>query len=92
MLFQATLPENGRFSSIRSVVRCAVGAKSPISICALIPKQFTSCRLDLEFEEHDDVVFSVTGLKGVHLAGYYKSPSGTSTTEITAIDDMKAYP
>ncbi|KAG6394850.1 hypothetical protein SASPL_145440 [Salvia splendens] len=35
------------------------------------PNQTESCHLDLEFEEADDVVFSVIGPRSVYLIGYY---------------------
>ncbi|KAG6385564.1 hypothetical protein SASPL_154400 [Salvia splendens] len=36
-----------------------------------LPNQTESCHLDLEFEEADDVVFSVIGPQSVYLTGYY---------------------
>ena len=50
-----------------------MGNKSPVFLCALLPDKTESCHLDLEFEEADDVVFSVIGPRGVYLTGYYVS-------------------
>ncbi|XP_057805616.1 peptidyl-prolyl cis-trans isomerase FKBP43-like [Salvia miltiorrhiza] len=55
----------------KSIVQCNVGKKSPVLLCALLPNQTESCHLDLEFEEADDVVFSVIGPRSVYLTGYY---------------------
>ncbi|KAF8380429.1 hypothetical protein HHK36_027915 [Tetracentron sinense] len=66
---QATLG-NGS-STQRNVVQCKVGDKSPIFLCILLPNKNESCPLDLEFEEDNEVVFSVIGPYSVHLVGYY---------------------
>ncbi|KAF8413049.1 hypothetical protein HHK36_001024 [Tetracentron sinense] len=66
---QATL-ENGS-STKRSLVQCNVGNKSPILLCSLLPDKIESCPLDLEFEEDDEVIFSVIGPRSVHLTGFY---------------------
>lgn len=55
----------------KSLVQCNIGNKSPVFICALLPEKTESCHLDLEFEEADDVVFSVIGPRSVYLTGYY---------------------
>nr|XP_027107834.1 peptidyl-prolyl cis-trans isomerase FKBP43-like isoform X2 [Coffea arabica] len=80
---QATL---GIGSAItKSLVQCNVGNKSPVFLCALLPDKTESCHLDLEFEEADDVVFSVIGPRSVYLTGYYVSndqhPALNSDTE-----------
>lgn len=59
----------------KSLVQCNVGNKSPVLLCALLPNKTESCHLDLEFEEADDVVFSVIGPRGVYLTGYYVNHS-----------------
>ncbi|XP_077231937.1 peptidyl-prolyl cis-trans isomerase FKBP53-like [Tasmannia lanceolata] len=56
------------------VVQCNIGNKSPVLICALLPDKSEWCPLNLEFEEEDDVIFSVLGPKSVHLSGYYLRP------------------
>ncbi|KAI3726606.1 hypothetical protein L1987_66404 [Smallanthus sonchifolius] len=71
---QATLGDATRNSPARSVVRCSVGDKPAIAICSLSVKELTCCQLELEFEESHDVVFSVTGPRGVYLAGYLLAP------------------
>ncbi|KAK0587834.1 hypothetical protein LWI29_029615 [Acer saccharum] len=55
----------------KSVVQCNVGNKSPVFLCSLFPEKFETCQLNLEFEEADDVVFSVIGPLNVHLTGYF---------------------
>ncbi|XP_077235534.1 peptidyl-prolyl cis-trans isomerase FKBP53-like [Tasmannia lanceolata] len=69
---QATLGSgSGSEKAKRVVVQCNVGNKSPVLICALLPEKSEWCPLNLEFEESEDVVFSVLGPKSVHLSGYY---------------------
>ncbi|XP_031384066.1 peptidyl-prolyl cis-trans isomerase FKBP43 isoform X1 [Punica granatum] len=55
----------------KSVVQCNVGNKSPVFLCSLFPEKSESCQLNLEFEEADEVVFSVIGSRSVHITGYY---------------------
>ena len=55
----------------KSLVQCNVGNKSPVFLCALLPDKTESCHLDLEFEEADQVLFSVIGPRSVYLTGYY---------------------
>ncbi|XP_011093212.1 peptidyl-prolyl cis-trans isomerase FKBP43 isoform X2 [Sesamum indicum] len=62
----------------KSIVQCNVGKRSPVLLCALLPNQTESCHLDLEFEEADDVVFSVIGPRSVYLTGYYVRQSQQS--------------
>ncbi|XP_058075480.1 peptidyl-prolyl cis-trans isomerase FKBP53-like [Magnolia sinica] len=59
----------------KSVVQCNVGNKTPVLLCSLLPEKIESCPLNLEFEEADEVVFSVLGPKSVHLTGYYLGSS-----------------
>jgi len=63
-------------STNKCTVQCNVGNKSPILLCNLIPNVFENCHLELEFEELQDVVFSVLGQRSVHLSGYYVGGSG----------------
>ncbi|KAL8495490.1 hypothetical protein ACS0TY_019580 [Phlomoides rotata] len=58
-------------ASKKTVVQCNVGDRWPVLLFSLLPNKRESCRLDLEFEEADDVVFSVIGPQSVHLTGYY---------------------
>lgn len=55
----------------KSVLQCNVGNKSPVFLCTLFPEKNESCQLNLEFEEADEVVFSVIGSRSVHITGYY---------------------
>ncbi|KAG1334270.1 peptidyl-prolyl cis-trans isomerase FKBP53 [Cocos nucifera] len=71
LLRQATLG-NGKGEK-KSVLQCNVGNKSPILLCSLIPNVSETCHLELEFEEDEEVVFSVLGQMSVHLSGYYLS-------------------
>lgn len=61
---------NGK-ATTKSVVQCNLGKKSPVLLCSLIPDKSEACHLELEFEEEDEVVFSVVGPRSVHLSGYY---------------------
>lgn len=64
----------------KSFVQCNVGNRSPVLLCALLPNSTESCHLDLEFEEADDVVFSVIGPRSVYLTGYFVQRSLQSNT------------
>ncbi|GFP82265.1 peptidyl-prolyl cis-trans isomerase fkbp43 [Phtheirospermum japonicum] len=75
---QATLGIGESTSKI--IVQCNVGKRSPVLLCALLPNKTESCHLDLEFEEPDDVVFSVIGPRSVYLTGYYVQKIRQSNT------------
>ncbi|THU57833.1 hypothetical protein C4D60_Mb03t07730 [Musa balbisiana] len=64
---------NGKATS-KSVVQCNVGKKSPILLCSLVPDKAETCHLELEFEEDNEVVFSVLGQRSVYLCGFYLGP------------------
>ncbi|XP_010276477.1 PREDICTED: peptidyl-prolyl cis-trans isomerase FKBP53 [Nelumbo nucifera] len=66
---QATLGTGS--STDKSLLQCNVGDKSPVLLCSLLPDKTESCPLSLEFEEDDDVVFSVVGPRSIHLTGFY---------------------
>ena len=91
---QATLGEGSWYSKSRSIVRCSVGSKPPVYICALSIKDVYLHQLDLEFEESEDVVFFVSGVRGVYLSGYYlNSNANTTITNPTGSGDPhKPYP
>ncbi|KAL6007971.1 hypothetical protein ACLOJK_033476 [Asimina triloba] len=72
----------------RCIVSCSVGEGNPVFICSLLPDKTESCPLQLEFEEEDEVVFSVDGPRSVHLTGYYLGPSGGFDQED---DDADSY-
>ena len=48
-----------------------MGKKSPVLLCSLLPGVLESCHLELEFDEVEEVIFSVIGARSVHLTGYY---------------------
>ncbi|PON31586.1 hypothetical protein TorRG33x02_357450, partial [Trema orientale] len=58
-------------ATTKSVLQCNVGNKSPVFLCSLYPEKTESLQLNLEFEEVDEVVFSVIGPRSIHLSGYY---------------------
>ncbi|XP_022890284.1 peptidyl-prolyl cis-trans isomerase FKBP53-like isoform X2 [Olea europaea var. sylvestris] len=66
---QATLGSGS--STKKSKVQCNVGYKSPIYLCSLLPERLETCALNLEFEEEDEVTFSVIGPHSVHLSGFF---------------------
>ncbi|KAM7523470.1 hypothetical protein LguiA_013372 [Lonicera macranthoides] len=88
----ATLADRSGLWTSRSVVQCSVGSKPPVFICSLSIREVASCQLDLEFEEKDDVVFSVKGPRGVHLAGYFLNSSGTTSTTTPLTTDAHIIP
>ncbi|WZY89198.1 hypothetical protein YC2023_045933 [Brassica napus] len=61
----------------RSILQCNVGNKSPLFLCVLSPEKVDSCQLNLEFQEAEDVIFSVIGPRSVHLTGYFLGRSST---------------
>lgn len=71
MIVQATLGIGSVTQTI--LVQCNIGQRMPVFLCALLPNKVESCYLGLEFEEPDDVVFSVVGPRSVYLTGYYVS-------------------
>lgn len=68
-IMQATLGDGK--STSKSTVQCNVGNKSPVLLCSMIPNVSETCHLELEFEEDEEVIFSVLGQRSVHLTGYY---------------------
>ncbi|EPS73884.1 hypothetical protein M569_00879, partial [Genlisea aurea] len=66
---QATLGAGS--STKKSVVECRVGKRKPIFLCSLLPERLETCALNLEFEEEDEVIFSVVGTLSVHLSGFF---------------------
>ncbi|KAK7831614.1 peptidyl-prolyl cis-trans isomerase fkbp43 [Quercus suber] len=59
----------------RSILQCNIGNKNPVFLCTLYPVNSESLQVNLEFEEADDVVFSVLGPRSIFLSGYYVSTS-----------------
>ena len=71
----------------KTMVKCSVGRKSPIMVCCLIPEVTESCQLDLEFEEAEQVTFSVIGRRNVYLSGYFLHNASRNL-----VGDNKNYP
>ncbi|XP_043718225.1 peptidyl-prolyl cis-trans isomerase FKBP43-like isoform X2 [Telopea speciosissima] len=68
---QATLSYGGSTSTQRSVVQCNVGKSMPVLLCSLLPDKIETCPLDLEFQEDEEVIFSVLGPRTIYLTGYH---------------------
>ncbi|XP_076919086.1 peptidyl-prolyl cis-trans isomerase FKBP53-like [Bidens hawaiensis] len=68
-LSQATLGNSK--SKEKAVVVCNVGDKKPIYLCSLLPRKVETCSLNIEFEEYDEVTFSVEGPHTIHLSGFF---------------------
>jgi FK506-binding nuclear protein len=66
--------KGGKPVVVKTTVQCNVGKKSPVLICSLFADKCETCHLELEFEEQEEVVFSVLGSSSVHLSGYYVGP------------------
>ncbi|XP_066387197.1 peptidyl-prolyl cis-trans isomerase FKBP53-like isoform X2 [Miscanthus floridulus] len=84
---QATL---GNLESVGwSTIECSVGSMMPVRLCAL---NSTSgmYRLDLEYDEEQNVVFSVIGDSSVHLAGYYKIPDAAANVQALVTQSQEA--
>lgn len=70
----------------KSTLQVNVGENDPVFLCTLLPDKTESCSLNLEFDDDDDVKFSVVGPTSIHLAGYiatYQEEHG---------DDCDSYP
>nr|XP_043624185.1 triadin-like isoform X2 [Erigeron canadensis] len=74
-------------ATLRSSVQCNVGDKRPVLLCALLPNKNESLQLDLEFDEADDIVFSVIGPRAVYLTGYYVGHNRLSNMQ----DESESY-
>ncbi|KAL6580502.1 hypothetical protein OROMI_008526 [Orobanche minor] len=68
-LSQATLG-NGS-SKKKCILQCMVRDKKPIYLCSFLPERVETCALNLEFEEDDEVTFSIIGSHSVHLSGFF---------------------
>jgi hypothetical protein len=73
-------------ATAKSVLQCNVGKRSPVYLCALYPVNSESLQLNLEFEEADDVVFSVIGPRSVFLTGYYLRSVGHELYPFAGLD------
>ncbi|KAL6653242.1 hypothetical protein ACP70R_012167 [Stipagrostis hirtigluma subsp. patula] len=56
-----------------SLLECNVGDMEPVKLCALNPTNGCMCHLNLQYEEKENVVLSVSGNSSIHLSGYYIS-------------------
>ncbi|XAR71792.1 Peptidylprolyl isomerase [Bertholletia excelsa] len=72
-LSQATLGTGS--STKKSILQCNVGDKRPIYLCSLLPEKLETCPLNHEFEEDEEVIFSVIGPHSVHLSGFFHGES-----------------
>ncbi|KAL8552592.1 hypothetical protein ACS0TY_001326 [Phlomoides rotata] len=68
---QATLGTVSSTETGKSIVQCNVGDKKSINLCSLFPERLENCALNLEFEEDDEVTFSIVGPNSVHLSGFF---------------------
>lgn len=71
---QATL--GAGTSTKKSILQCSVGSKRPIYLCSLLPDKLETCALNLEFEEDEEVRFSVIGQHSIYLSGYFVGDCG----------------
>ncbi|KAI3932256.1 hypothetical protein MKW98_024976 [Papaver atlanticum] len=74
----------------RSVVQCNISGKSPVLLCALLPDKIESLSLNHQFDEEDDVTFSVLGPRSVHLTGFY-CESGRGRLGADGDSDSESY-
>lgn len=65
----------------KSLLQCNVGNRSPVYLCSLYPEKSESLQLNLEFEEVDEVIFSVIGPRSIHLSGFYLGRGRNSCVE-----------
>ncbi|CAH9059710.1 unnamed protein product [Cuscuta epithymum] len=73
-LSQATLGAGS--SDKKAIVQCSIGGKKPIYLCSLLPERLETCPLNIEFDDEDEVTFSVKGNHHVHLSGFFLSECG----------------
>lgn len=74
-------------ATLRCVLQCNVGTKSPVFLCVLQPEKVDSCELNVEFEEADDVIFSVIGPRSIHLTGFFLARPNS-----LRLNDDESYP
>uniref|UniRef100_A0A803NXN1 peptidylprolyl isomerase n=1 Tax=Cannabis sativa TaxID=3483 RepID=A0A803NXN1_CANSA len=70
----------------RSIVQCAIGHRSPIFLCSLLPNKNESCSLNLEFEEEELVAFSAIGPRS-RFFGEDIADSETESSDFDNSDD-----
>ncbi|KAL0654785.1 hypothetical protein Bca4012_075369 [Brassica carinata] len=90
-LSQATLGMTSNSGTTsRSILQCNAGNKSPLFLCVLSPEKVDTCQLNIEFQEAEDVIFSVIGPRSVHLTGYFLARNGTGVFVKERIAKTKA--
>ncbi|OVA13473.1 hypothetical protein BVC80_499g11 [Macleaya cordata] len=68
----ATLADCSPLSSTERIyVLTTIGSRLPMILCSLSSFEKITCHLDIQFEEFENVVFSVQGPGTVHLVGYF---------------------
>lgn len=75
-------------SNNKSLVQCNVGKKTPVLLCCLLPDKTESLHLELEFDEAEEVTFSVIGPRSVYLTGYFL---GTARRSLVGDDESESY-
>lgn len=75
-------------STKKSILQCNVGDKRPIYLCSLLPDRIETCPLNLEFEEEDEVIFSVIGPHSIHLSGFFLGETQDSARDDYGIDSF----
>lgn len=78
-------------STKKSIVECKVGDKKPIYLCSLLPERLETCALNLEFEEEEEVTFSIIGSHSVHLSGFFYGDDEDEDEDYME-DDYGSYP
>ncbi|KAI4340201.1 hypothetical protein MLD38_025063 [Melastoma candidum] len=63
-------------SAEKAILQCFTDPERSIYLCVLTPDKTDSCSLDLEFDEDDNVTFSVIGSRSIHLSGYFLTDDG----------------
>ncbi|MED6134844.1 hypothetical protein PIB30_040705 [Stylosanthes scabra] len=66
-------------ATTKSTLQCNIGNRSPVNLCSLCPGSAESIQLNLEFDEVDDVVFTVIGARSIYLCGYYLAKTSSSS-------------
>lgn len=65
-----------------------VGDKKHVYLCSLLPSKMETCALNVEYQEYEEVTFSVEEPHSIHLSGYYFGENQDSEGE----DEIKHLP
>ncbi|KAF8408547.1 hypothetical protein HHK36_004610 [Tetracentron sinense] len=76
---------------MRVIVQCNVGNWSPVFLCSLLPDKVETCPLEIEFDEENEVVFSVLGPGHVFLTGYFNNNNRRNQFNANNDDDTDSY-